>query len=125
MVRTLDTPVWVNEEEGRVSRRIFTDSAVYEQEVEQIFNRSWLFLGHGTELPHPGDYVTRPMGANQVTVSSNLLLYRSRGGREPPYFFSAERQDILRRVDDQLQFAQRLVRLDESVFCTRNMSVFF
>ena len=125
MPRTLDAPVWVNEEEGRVSRRIFTDPAIYEQEVEQIFNRSWLFLGHETELPHPGDYVTRPMGANQVAVSSNLLLYRSRGGREPPYFFSAERRDILRRVDDQLRIAQRLVRLDESVFGTRNMSVFF
>ena len=125
MIRTLDAPVWVNEEEGRVSRRIFTDPVIYEQKVEQIFNRSWLFLGHETELPHPGDYVTRPMGDDQVTVSSNLLLYRSRGGREPPYFFSAERRDILRRVDDQLRIAQRLVRLDESVFGTRNMSVFF
>ncbi len=125
MTRTLDAPVWVNEEEGRVSRRIFTDPAIYEQEVEQIFNRSWLFLGHETELPHPGDYVTRPMGDDQVAVSSNLLLYRSRGGREPPYFFSAERRDILRRVDEQLRIAQRLVRLDESVFGTRNMSVFF
>ena len=67
----------------------------------------------------------REDGANQVAVSSNLLLYRSRGGREPPYFFSAERRDILRRVDDQLQIARRLVRLDESVFGTRNMSVFF
>ena len=68
MTHTLDAPVWVNEEAGRVSRRIFTDPVIYEREVEQIFNRSWLFLGHDTELPHPGDYVTRPMGDDQVIV---------------------------------------------------------
>ena len=59
---------WVNEKEGRVSRSIFTDPAIYEREVESIFNRSWLFLGHETELPDPGDYVTRPMGDDHVIV---------------------------------------------------------
>lgn len=59
---------WINEATGQVSRRIFSDPAIYEREVEHIFNRCWLFLGHETELPQPGDYVTRPMGDDHVIV---------------------------------------------------------
>ena len=62
---------------------------------------------------------------HHFAVRSHLLLYRSRGGHEPPYFFSAERRDVMRRVDDHIRLAQRHVRLDEVVFGTRNMSVFF
>ena len=70
----------------------------------------------------------RKNDASQIvhfTVDSHLLLYRSRGAHVAPYFFSAERHDIVRRVDEQLRLAQRQVRLDETVFGTRNMSVFF
>ncbi|MGH8009235.1 MAG: aromatic ring-hydroxylating oxygenase subunit alpha [Candidatus Binatia bacterium] len=59
---------WVNEEEMRVSRHIFSDPQVYELEVERIFNRCWLFLGHETEISNPSDYVTRYMGDDQVIV---------------------------------------------------------
>lgn len=66
--RSLDIAALVNEEEGWASRRIFTDLDIYELEVERIFNRCWLFLGHETEIPNPGDYVTRRMGDDQVIV---------------------------------------------------------
>src|SRR5712692_1108953 len=64
----LDLEKWVNEEDGRVSRRIFSDPDIYELEVERIFNRCWLFLAHETEIRKPGDYVTRHMGDDQVIV---------------------------------------------------------
>lgn len=59
---------WVNEQTGQVSRRIFSDPDIYALEVERIFNRSWLYLGHESEIPTPGDYVTRPMSDDLVIV---------------------------------------------------------
>ena len=70
-------------------------------------------------------FVTRGAGQDRFEVSSNLLLYRSKGTSLSPYLFSAERQDMLQRVDGQLRLAQRTVWLDEAVLGTRNMSVFF
>ena len=36
----------VNAKEGLVSRRIFVDEEIYRHELERIFTRCWLFLGH-------------------------------------------------------------------------------
>lgn len=67
--QTASTPLWVDEIGSRVSRTIFMDPQIHAREIERIFNRSWLFLGHESELPNPGDYVTRPMGSDHVIVS--------------------------------------------------------
>lgn len=53
---------------AEVRRSIFTDPGVYAREQERIFNRSWLYLAHVSEIPNPGDYVARPMGSDQVIV---------------------------------------------------------
>ncbi len=59
---------WGIDESGRVSRHIFSDPEIFELEVERIFNRAWLYLGHETEIPSPGDFVTRRMGGDHVLV---------------------------------------------------------
>lgn len=51
---------------GRVSRRVFADPAVYEAELDRVFARSWLCVGHVSELPRPGDYVTRRLADDAV-----------------------------------------------------------
>jgi len=53
---------------GLVSRRIFSDPELYQQELECIFARCWLFLGHESAIPMPGDYVTSCMGEDAVIV---------------------------------------------------------
>lgn len=53
---------------GRVSRRVFADPAVYEAELDRVFGRCWLCVGHVSELPRPGDYVTRSLGDDPVIV---------------------------------------------------------
>ena len=70
-------------------------------------------------------FATRGGETGQFVVTSNLLLYRSRGSREAPYLFSAERHDALQQDGGRLRLARRAVRLDEAVLGTRNMSVFF
>ena len=43
----------VNVEQGLVSRRIFSDPDIYQLELEQVFARCWLYLGHESQLPNP------------------------------------------------------------------------
>lgn len=68
---------------------------------------------------------TRGDDSGQFEVHSNVLLYRSRGTQLPPYLFSAQRRDGLRLVGGYPRLARRMVRVDETVLGTRNMSVFF
>ena len=42
----------------RVNRRAFTDPEILERERREVFDRSWLYAGHESEIGDPGDYVT-------------------------------------------------------------------
>jgi p-cumate 2,3-dioxygenase alpha subunit len=50
----------------KVARRNFVDHEIYEAEKEKIFDRSWLYLGHSSELPKPGDYITRAVAGRSI-----------------------------------------------------------
>src|SRR5690606_20912840 len=47
--------------------RYYTDEAIAAQEQERIFQRSWCYVGHVSELAEPGSYVTDRV-ANQPVV---------------------------------------------------------
>jgi len=59
----------VRPEEGLVSGRCFSDPRVYDLERTRLFPKSWLFVAHESEVPNPGDYVTRYMGEDPVLVT--------------------------------------------------------
>lgn len=60
---------WVDVENGLVSRDIFVDETIYQQEQEQVFARVWLFIGHESQVPKPGDYFTSFMGEESVILT--------------------------------------------------------
>ena len=59
----------VDNDGGTVSREIFCNQDIYDQEMEQIFARSWLFVGHESQIPRPGDFVLSRMGEEAVIVT--------------------------------------------------------
>lgn len=48
--------------QGLVPARVFHNREIYDLELRRIFARSWVFIGHETEIPNPGDFVTRYIG---------------------------------------------------------------
>ena len=58
----------VDPKAGLIDPDVFMDPQIYEREMDKVFGRSWLFLGHECQLKEPGDYITTFMGADPVIV---------------------------------------------------------
>ncbi|MEC7490936.1 MAG: Rieske 2Fe-2S domain-containing protein [Pseudomonadota bacterium] len=64
----------VDTTKGEISREIFVNKNIYEAEKEQIFTRSWLYIGHESQIKNPGDFFVSKMGEESV------ILTRDRAG---------------------------------------------
>ena len=59
----------------------------------------------------------------EIHVHSNFLVYRTRMETDQDLFVGT-RQDLLRRVDDDLKIASRMIILDQAVLNAKNISIF-
>ena len=73
----------IDAEAGTVARQLYTDPDIFDQEMEQIYGRCWLFLGHESQIPNPGDFVITRMGTEEV------LLVRDRKDRQIHAFLNS------------------------------------
>ena len=61
-------PGMVDLKAGRLSREIFVSDAIYHAELERLFARAWLFVGHESQIPNPGDFAVSGMGEESVIL---------------------------------------------------------
>ena len=53
----------------RVRREMFTDHALFELEMEHLFEKTWLYACHESELPEPHSFVTIRAGRQSLIVT--------------------------------------------------------
>jgi p-cumate 2,3-dioxygenase alpha subunit len=66
----------------RVHRSAMTSAEVHRAEIERIFGKSWLYVGHESEIPQPGDFVRRPVVGRPVFMvrgakSGNINVFHN------------------------------------------------
>src|SRR5690606_30861011 len=59
----------INMATREVAMRTLSDPELYNLEMKKIFAKTWVFLGHETEIPNVGDFVVRDMGSDSVVVA--------------------------------------------------------
>jgi fatty-acyl-CoA synthase len=56
-------------EADRVHGSLYTDQAIFQAELERIWYRTWVYVGHTSEIPEPGDYVVKSIGPQHVIMT--------------------------------------------------------
>jgi phenylpropionate dioxygenase-like ring-hydroxylating dioxygenase large terminal subunit len=56
-------------EPDRVHRSVYSDPQIFELEMERLFGRAWLILGHESQIKQHGDYFRTEMARQPVIVT--------------------------------------------------------
>ena len=48
--------------DGEIHSSVYTDKSIFDLEMESLFEAGWLFVGHESQLPQPGAFVTGRLG---------------------------------------------------------------
>ena len=82
IARPLEISSLLRLDEGYVHSDVYASPAIFEREIEQIFHRGWVFVGHDSEIPAGGDYVLRWIGRQSVIMNrdshGNVHLFMNR-----------------------------------------------
>lgn len=52
-----------------IDRKIYVENRIYDAEISRIFARTWQWVGHDTELPDFGDYLTATVAGRAVVIA--------------------------------------------------------
>jgi len=55
-------------EADRVHRDVYTDPEVFQLEMERLWSRTWIYVGHASQVPNAGDFITLDIAAKPVIM---------------------------------------------------------
>ena len=64
----IKSQVLVDHERGTVDREIFHNEDIYKRELDAIFRKTWLLIGHESQIPKSGDFFLSRMGEDAIVV---------------------------------------------------------
>jgi len=72
----------------RVHRSLYLDPEIFDLEMKKLFGATWVYVGHDSLVPKPGDYMTTRIGSQPVVLSRHTdgkvnVIYNSCGHRGP------------------------------------------
>lgn len=69
-------------EEGRINKALYSDPEIFEEELDKVFNNTWIYIGHESEVPDAGSYKTAWIGRQSVILvrdrKKNLHVLQNR-----------------------------------------------
>ena len=90
-------------EEDRVHRDLYIDPEVFQLEMERLWSRTWIYVGHTSQVPQAGDFITVDIAAKplilvrQADGSVRLLMNRcAHKGTKLVYDFAGNTGKTLR-----------------------------
>ena len=55
-------------EPDRAHRKAYTDPEIFDLEMERIFERTWIYIGHESQVKNPGDYYLAQVGRQPMVM---------------------------------------------------------
>ena len=52
----------------KVHRNVYTDPEIFDLEMERIWAKSWIYIGHESQVPEKGNYLTLNYGKVPVVM---------------------------------------------------------
>ena len=53
----------------RVHGSLYSDPAIFEAELQNIWYRTWVYVGHESEVPNANDYAVKSIGPQSVIMT--------------------------------------------------------
>lgn len=61
-------------EEGRVKKQLYSDPEIFEEEMDKVFNNTWVYVGHESEVPEAGSFKTAFIGRHPVILTRDRKM---------------------------------------------------
>ena len=55
-------------EPDRVHRTAYTSQEIFDREIENIFEKIWVYCGHESQVKKPGDFYTMQIGRQPMVM---------------------------------------------------------
>src|SRR5438105_15223427 len=55
-------------EPDRVHRDVYTDPEIFQLEMERLWSRTWIYVGHASQIPNSGAFITVDIAAKPLIM---------------------------------------------------------
>lgn len=55
-------------EPNRIHRNVYVDEEIFRIEMEKIWGYAWIYIGHDSQIPEAGDFITTDLGLDPVIM---------------------------------------------------------